>query len=244
MLEALLYPEAVGIVGASRTPGKVGHELVANLLRSNYAGRIIPVNPAAAEILGLKCYRRLAESGVRVDLSLIAVPAPAVLEAVDQSIEAGARAIVVITAGFRETGEEGARLEAAVAERCRRRNVRLLGPNCLGLINTHHNLNASFAKKMPKPGGISFISQSGALCTAILDWALARHLGMAKVISMGNKADLNENHFLTALASEAQTRVVVGYLESISPGNEFLKAAEAAASRKPVILFKSGVTQA
>ena len=161
-----------------------------------------------------------------------------------ESIESGARAVAVITAGFREIGAEGATLESEIAATCRAAGVRLLGPNCLGLINSHHKMNASFAKHMPRAGCISVISQSGALCTAILDWAASRHLGLAKLISMGNKADLNETHFLKALADDAQTKVIVGYLESIVSGDEFIKAAEAATSQKPVVVLKAGVTAA
>jgi acetyltransferase len=164
--------------------------------------------------------------------------------AVDDSMDAGAKAIVIITAGFKEVGEEGATLERRLATRCASRRVRLLGPNCLGLINAHHAMNASFAKHMPKPGGISVLSQSGALCTAILDWAIARHLGLSKLVSMGNKADLSETDFLRTFADDDETRVIVGYLESITDGNAFIKAGEIAATKKPVVIFKSGVTEA
>jgi acetyltransferase len=244
MLEALLTPGSVAVIGASRSPGKVGHELLANLVNSGFPGAIIPVNPAAESVLGRRCYPDLASSGQAVDLALIAVPAPLVKAGVDAAVNAGARGVVVITAGFREVGSEGAALEKEIAGMCRSRGVRLLGPNCLGLINTHHRLNASFAKQMPVSGGISFFSQSGALCTAILDWAAGRHLGLAKLVSIGNKADVNETDLLDAFAADDQTRVIVGYLESIVSGDAFMKSAEAAAMRKPVIVLKSGVTQA
>jgi acetyltransferase len=175
---------------------------------------------------------------------VIAVPVTVVKMAVEEAIEAGAKAIVIITAGFKETGQEGADLEREVSAMCASGGVRLLGPNCLGLINAHHNMNASFAKHMPMPGHISVISQSGALCTAILDWAASRHLGLAKLISMGNKADLNETDFLEAFSDDPQTSVIVGYLESIVSGDEFMKRAESAALKKPVVIFKAGVTNA
>ena len=244
MLEALLIPESIAVIGASRSPGKVGHEILANLVASGFAGRIVPVNPSAGEVLGIPCFPDLKAYGKKIDLSIVAVPAGAVQAAVRESIESGARAVAVITAGFRETGAEGATLESEIAATCRAAGVRLLGPNCLGLINSHHKMNASFAKHMPRPGCISVISQSGALCTAILDWAASRHLGLAKLISMGNKADLNETHFLKALADDPQTKVIVGYLESIVTGDEFIKAAEAATSKKPVVVLKAGVTAA
>ena len=244
MLDALLTPKAVAVIGASRTPGKVGHELVANLIDSGFKGPIVPINPSADEVLDLPCFPDLKTYGKEIDLSIISVPTPLVRSAIEDSIAAGAGAIVTITAGFKEVGEEGAVLEKEIAALCKARGVSLLGPNCLGLINAHHSMNASFAKQMPEPGGISVISQSGALCTAILDWASARHLGLSKLISMGNKADLSETDFLRGFADDDETKVIVGYLESVDSGDTFIKAAEMAASRKPVVIFKSGVTSA
>jgi len=244
MLEALLTPKVIAVVGASRTPGKVGYELVANLLDSGFEGTIVPVNPAAESILGLPCYADASGSSLHIDLGLIAVPPQQVLPAVRHTLAAGARAIVVITAGFKEIGTAGAQQEQELADLCADRGARLLGPNCLGLINTQHKMNASFAKQMPTVGGITLISQSGAICTALLDWAKGRHLGMAKLISMGNKADLCETDFLQAFAEDEQTRVIAGYLESVDSGSSFIKAAEAAATSKPVVVFKAGVSQA
>ncbi len=242
MLESLLTPQAVAVVGASRTPGKVGHDIVANLIESGYEGKIIPVNPSAEDILGLPCYKDLNSSPDKLDLSVIAVPVPLVRSAIEGSINAGARAICVITAGFKEVGQEGAALEKEIARICRERGARLLGPNCLGLINTHHKMNASFAAHMPLAGGISVLSQSGALCTAILDWAAGRHMGLAKLISIGNKADIDESDLLKALAADPETKVIVGYLESIGSGDQFIKVAESAAAKKPVVILKSGTT--
>lgn len=244
MLEPLFTPGSVAIIGASRTPGKVGREILDNLVQGGFQGDIVPVNPAVDEIEGRKTYPDLAAYGKPVDLAVIAVPFGAVRSAVTAALEAGTRALIVVTAGFKEVSEEGAALEREIAEMCRNRGVRLLGPNCLGLINPHHRMNVSFAKHMPEPGGIAVISQSGALCTAILDWAAGRRLGLAGLVSMGNKADLNETDFLLALASDERTRVIAGYLESIVSGDEFIKAAEQAAARKPVVFFKAGTTQA
>lgn len=244
MLEALFTPSSIAVFGASREPGKVGHEVVANLLKSGYRGQIIPVNPKATEILGLKCYPDLSHLSGRVDLGIIVVPPPAVLSAVENAARAGARAVIVITAGFKETGAEGAARERELANLCRSLGIRLLGPNCIGLINTENQMNATFAPQMPLPGKISVISQSGALCVAILDMALQRRMGLAKVISFGNKADLDEVDLLHALAEDRQTAVVAGYLESITEGDEFLRVAEQTANIKPVVILKVGVTQA
>jgi len=242
MLEGLLAPKSVAVVGASRSPGKVGHEILANLLAGGFKGEIVPVNPSADEILGLKCRKDLAGHDGGIDLSVIAVPRKFVKPAIEDSIRAGVKAVIVITAGFKEVGAEGAELEREIAALCRSHGVRMLGPNCLGLVNTQHAMNASFAKRMPDTGDISIISQSGALMTAILDWAAGRHLGLSKLASIGNKADLDECDFLSALAADDDTRVIVCYLESIAGGDEFVRIAEAASMRKPVVALKSGTT--
>ncbi|HSH14265.1 MAG TPA: acetate--CoA ligase family protein [Desulfurivibrionaceae bacterium] len=244
MLEQLFRPAEVAVIGASRTPGKVGHDILKNLIEGGYQGQILPVNPAAGEILGLPCLKSLAEYGVKVDLAIIVVPRSGALAALTDAIKAGSRAVAVITAGFKEGGAEGAALEQQMLSLCRNARVRMLGPNCLGLINTEYSLNASFAGMMPTRGEISVLSQSGALCTAILDQAAGRHLGLAKMISIGNKADLSEIEFLRALAKDQQTKVIVGYLEDISSGDEFIKAAEEASMQKPVVILKSGTTKA
>ena len=244
MLEFLLYPKSIALIGASRTPGKVGYEILANLLDGGFEGQIIPVNPSADDILGLSCLHDLNTYTGSVDLAVIAVPAASVLKAVESSIRAEVKAIAVTTAGFRETGPEGTKMQSEITHLCSQAGVRLLGPNCLGLINTGHRMNASFSKRMPKAGGISVLSQSGAVCTAMLDWAMARGLGLAKVISIGNKADLNEADFLSVFKTDEQTKVIVGYLENITSGDKFIKAARAAASAKPLVLLRAGVTEA
>jgi len=244
MLKALFFPESIAIVGASRTPGKVGHDIVANLLAGGYQGIVIPVNPAASEVLGLPCSPSLKQAGHKADLAIIALPRDRVRDAVHDALEAGVQAMIIISAGFKETGPEGAELERKLAESCRNRKVPLLGPNCLGVLNTANRMNASFAARLPLPGSISVLSQSGALCTAILDLAAGRHLGIGKMVSIGNKADLNESHLLLSLAADEQTMVIVAYLEDIVSGDEFVKAASEASTAKPVIILKSGTTEA
>jgi acetate---CoA ligase (ADP-forming) len=244
VLEALLEPTSIAVIGASRSPGKVGNRVLTNLVNSGFSGRIVPVNPSAEEVLSLPCVPSLKASGTQVDCAVVVVPRARVLDAVEDAIGAGARAVVVITAGFKEVDAEGAELERTLTRLCRARGVRLLGPNCLGVMNTHHPMDASFANKWPPRGAVSILSQSGALMTAILDTAAQRKLGLSKLISIGNKADLNETDLIAALADDAQTRVIVGYLESIVDGKAFIKTAEAAALKKPLIIFKAGVTGA
>ena len=242
MLEPLLRPASVAVVGASRTPGKVGHAVVANLIKNGFGGEIYPINPQAKEILDLPCSPSLAEVRKPIDLCVIAVPPPSVKAAVEEALAAHVRAVAVLTAGFKEIGEEGAALEAEIARLCQSRKVPMMGPNCLGLINAHHKMNATFAPVMPPAGKISVISQSGALCVAILDSSASAGLGLATTVSLGNKADLDEVDFLQALAADPDTEVIVGYLESIDSGEEFLKTAQEAATIKPVVILKVGVT--
>lgn len=244
MLKPLLYPESIAVIGASRTPGKVGYAIVDNLIQAGFEGPIVPINPTADSVLGLTCYPDLKTYGKDIALATIAVPTKHVYAAAESAIDAGAKAIIAITAGFKEVGPEGAQMEHELEQLCTSRGVLLLGPNCLGLINTDHAMNASFAKHTPAKGGISVLSQSGALCTAILDWAEARHLGLAKLVSIGNKAQLSEIDFLAGLAVDEQTRVIVGYLESIASGDDFIRAAQQATTKKPVIIFKAGTTSA
>ncbi|MBN2062236.1 MAG: acetate--CoA ligase family protein [Deltaproteobacteria bacterium] len=244
MLDYLFNPSSIAVVGASSVPDKVGNAVLSNLINGNYQGKIVPINPGSDEILGVKCYRSLPEYSEKVDMSVIAVPVRFVKSAVADSIAAGAKAVTVITAGFKEVNDEGARLEKEIADLCRSKRVRLLGPNVLGVMNTHNAMNATFANQMPQKGSISVISQSGAICAAILDWAVSRKLGLAKLVSLGNKADLNEIDMLEWLGDDDDTKVIVGYLESIVNGRQFIQTSERVTSKKPVILFKAGTTGA
>jgi len=244
MLDKLFDPQSVAVIGASHTPGKVGYDIVNNLKESGFTGTIIPVNPAGGELLGLPVYESLIDYPESVDLVIIVLPASLVHQAARDAVRKKAGAVVVISAGFREIGEEGRRAEQQLADIVTGGGARLLGPNCLGLINTANKLNASFAGRMPDSGSIAVFSQSGALCTAMLDMAAGRHLGLSKLVSIGNKADLTEVDLLKTLAQDKETSVIVGYLEDISSGDKFVKAAEEASNKKPVIILKSGTTAA
>jgi len=243
-LKALFEPETIAVVGASRTEGKVGHSILKNLIECDFKGTIVPVNPSASELFGLPCFASLADYGKPIDLVAIALPKEQVVAVIDECAKAKAKAVIVTAIGFREAGPEGVILEQELLERCRRHQIRLLGPNCLGLINTVNSMNCSFAGVHPKHGGVSLFSQSGALCSVMMDIAADHHLGLAKVISIGNKADIAAADILSYLAADPETKVIVGYLEDIATGKDFVKAAEEASSQKPVIILKSGTTQA
>ena len=244
VLEKFLKPRSVAVIGASRTPGAVGHEIVRNLIRSKYPGKIYPVNPKADEILGLKCYKKISEVGEEVDLAVISVPAKIVPQVVEEAGESGVKCLIVVSAGFREVGPEGSVREREVLDICRKYSMRMLGPNCLGLINTSTPINASFAKQMPIKGSIAFLSQSGALCTAILDWAEREEIGFSNLISLGNMADTDETSFIELLATDEATKAILVYIEGVKDGKRFLEVAPKVSKIKPIIIFKAGTSTA
>ena len=243
-LENFFSPDSVAIVGASQQKGKVGYEILTNLIKSKFPGTLYPVNHKAEKIEGLKCYPDLPSIGQVPDLVIIIVPAKIVPSIMEQCVKIGAKSAIIITAGFKEVGEEGRKLEKQVAQVARRGNVRFIGPNCLGVISTYDKLNASFGGDLPLEGGTCYISQSGALLAAILDMANDQGIGLSKLISIGNKADLNELDILEAMDADPNTKVIAGYLESIDDGNMFARVAEDVSTRKPILLIKSGGTAA
>lgn len=241
-LDVFFTPRSIAVVGASRTPGKVGHDVLVNISSSGYQGTIVAINPEAESLLGIPCYPDLQSYGDEVDLAIVVVPNEVALKAVQDCVNAGARGIVVISSGFREMGQQGLDAERKIVDVCRKHAVRLLGPNCMGIINTDVGFNSSFISRKPDKGGISIFSQSGALCAAMIDICSSRHLGVSKMASIGNKADINEIDLLSWLAKDENTKVIIGYLEDISAGDDFVKAAEEAATAKPVVILKAGTT--
>ncbi len=242
MLETLFSPRSIAVIGATDSEGKIGHAILYNLIQSGFKGDIYPVNPGKERILGLPCYKNLDAILNQIDLAVIAIPGKLVLDTLEACGKKGVGSAIVISAGFRETGHEGLILERKITEIAKRYQIRILGPNCLGVINTKTPLNATFAAGMPRRGAIGFMSQSGALCASILDIALAQDVGFSHFVSLGNKADLNEIDFLEAWADDPETKVVMAYLEGIRDGSRFLEVVRALTKSKPVIAIKSGVT--
>jgi len=247
-LDSLFYPKSIAVVGASRQPGSVGHSLLANLLMNRYQGVIFPVNPKATSVLGIKCYPRVLEISDDIDLAVIIVPSRAVPQVLDECGEMGIKSAIIISAGFKEIGGKGIELERQVQEIGRKHDIAIIGPNCLGLINTDplSQMNATFATDMPKLGNIGFISQSGALCVAVLNYAKEADVGFSKFISMGNKAGIAENELLSYLQSDPKTDVILMYLEDLVDGREFMRIARRTTSSshkpKPIIALKAGRT--
>lgn len=243
MLSPLLSPASVAVVGVGRRPGGVGRTVYDALLAGGFAGDIWPINPRATEIGGAPCYPDVGSLPAVADLVVIAVPAPDVPAIVEAAGLAGTGAAVVLSAGFKETGPEGAALERAVIRAARAHDVRVLGPNCLGLMMPAHGLNASFGGPMVPSGSIAVVTQSGALGTAIIDWARSRG-GLSAFVSVGNRADISESDLIEAFAADPATKVVAGYLESVVDGPRFLEVARAASRTTPIVLLKAGASEA
>jgi acetyl coenzyme A synthetase (ADP forming)-like protein len=242
MLDAFFHPQAVAVIGASRDPEKLGYAVLANLKEGGYQGCLYPVNPKADEIIGLKAYPSVLDIPDPVDLAVIVIPYRFVPDVLEQCGQKGVSAVVVISAGFREAGREGLEREMELVEIAQQYNLRLIGPNCLGVIDTATPLNASFAAGMPPRGPIAFMSQSGALGTAVLDMAMAGQIGFSKFISLGNKADVSEIDLLEALADDPDSRVILIYVEGLPDGQKFIQVARKVTRHKPVVAIKSGVT--
>jgi acetyltransferase len=249
-LDAIFSPQSVAVIGASTTPGKVGHDIFVNILKGGYTGTLYPVNPNARSISSVRAYRSLVEIPDPLDLGIVILPPKAALPAVQEAVAKGVKGIVIVSAGFREIGPEGRAIEDRIVATCREAGVRLIGPNCLGVINplAAVRLNASFSARMPKAGNVSFISQSGALCTAVLDFAADRNFGFSKFISIGNKADVDELDLLRYLHRDHDTEVILIYVEELRRGPEFITAVKEITCGdyrpKPVLVIKSGRTSA
>ncbi len=242
MLEMFFDPGAVAVIGASESPGKLGHQVLANLIESGFQGQVYPINPKADEILGLTCFPSVLDVPGPVDLVVIVVPAKFVAGVLEESGQKGAKGAIVITAGFKESGPEGAKMEHELLRIAGEYGMRLIGPNCLGIIDTLVPMNASFAAGTPDRGSIAFMSQSGALCTAILDYALAEKIGFSHFVSLGNKADVDEVALLEAWAEDESTNVIIAYIEGLKDGAAFIETARKTAHNKPIIAVKSGRT--
>lgn len=245
MLDTFFRPKSVAVIGASTNPTKLGYAVLKNLVDGGYAAKntVYPINPGATEILGLQAYPSVKDVTGPIDLGVIVIPYPQVPAAMRECGEKGIPAVVVISAGFREAGREGMEREMELIEIAHQYNVRLIGPNCLGVIDTFTPLNASFAAGTPPRGPMAFMSQSGALGTAVLDIALAGRLGLSKFVSLGNKADVSEIDLLRDWVTDPNSKVILMYSEGMPKGQQFIETAREVTRLKPVVAIKSGVTQ-
>lgn len=243
-LNGIFYPKSVAVVGASTRPGTVGNDIFRNLLFSEFKGSVYPINPKSPHIVGVHTYPTLSAVPGSVDLAVVIVPSKAVLDVVDESVAKSVKGMVVISAGFKECGAAGLELENQLRDKVQKAGIPLIGPNCLGVINTDPEvtMNAAFGRKMPSAGNLAFLSQSGALCTSVLDYAEERQMGFSKFISFGNKADVNEIDLLEYLAEDPKTSVIAMYLEDITNGRRFIETVRKIfwETGKPMLCLKSG----
>jgi acetyl coenzyme A synthetase (ADP forming)-like protein len=237
----ILHPKSIAVVGASKTPGKVGYAVFRNLL--NFKGKLYPVNPQAEDILGIPVYKTLSDIPEPVEMVVVAIPAPKVPEIIHEAGKLGAKVAVILTAGFRETGEEGRKLEDELLRVARETGIRIVGPNCLGIIIPPLELNATFDVQSPLSGQIGFISQSGAIITTVLDWSISRRIGFSSVISVGNQSDMGFIEYLQVLDQDPTTYAIILYVEEIRDGRNFIKYASTMRGRKPIIALKSGSSE-
>ncbi|MCD6106280.1 MAG: CoA-binding protein, partial [Thermoplasmata archaeon] len=241
MLERLLNPRTIAVVGASHKPGKVGHEVLRNLINYGFPGKIYPVNPKGGEILGLRVYRSLLEVPDEVDLAVIVVPARIVPSVVEDAGRKGVKALAIITSGFSETGPEGAELERRIVETARRYGMRILGPNIVGIMSTSKRINATFSGLTPYPGSVTIISQSGALLIAMAGRTWIEKVGINDMISIGNMSDITFPDLLQYYYGDESTKVIGLYIEGLKKGREFIEVARRA--NKPIVALKAGVSR-
>jgi len=243
-LECLFSAKSVAVIGATDRQGSVGRTVLENLLSGPLREKIYAVNPKRTEVLGVRCYAKMVEVPEKVDLVVVITPAHTVPCIIGECVDAGARAAIVISAGFKERGEMGASLERATQQQLRRGTMRLIGPNCLGVMTPHLGLNATFAKEMARAGNVAFLSQSGALLTAILDWSLQQQAGFSAIVSTGSMLDIGWGDLIDYFGDDSATESILLYMESVGDARSFLSAAREVALRKPIIVIKAGRTAA
>ncbi|MBD2017456.1 bifunctional acetate--CoA ligase family protein/GNAT family N-acetyltransferase [Microcoleus sp. FACHB-53] len=243
-LDAIFAPKHVAVIGATEKAGSVGRTLLWNLISNPFGGTVFPVNPKRPSVLGIKAYPSIAAVPETVDLAVVVTPAPTVPGVIGECVAAGVKGAIIISAGFKEVGEQGIQLEQDVLKQARQGRMRIIGPNCLGVMSPVSGLNATFANAMARPGNVGFISQSGALCTSILDWSFRENVGFSAFMSIGSMLDVNWGDLIYYLGDDPATHSIVIYMESIGNARSFLSAAREVALTKPIIVIKAGRTEA
>ena len=243
-LDVFFHPRNVAVIGATEELSSVGHSVVANLKQSSFGGQVFPVNPKRSAVLDLPCFPNVASVPAKVDLAVIVTPARTVPGLIAECSAAGVAGAIVISAGFKEVGPSGAALEQEILREARKSRMRVVGPNCLGIMCPQSGLNATFANSMARPGHLGFISQSGALCTAILDWSHREMVGFSAFVSVGSMLDVGWGDLIQYLGDDPHTRSIVIYMESVGDARSFLSAAREVALAKPIIVIKPGRTEA
>ena len=243
-LDAIFAPRNVAVIGATERANSVGRTLLWNLISHPFGGAVFPINPKRSNVLGIRSYPTIADTPDQVDLAVIVTPARTVPDVIEECVQAGVKGAIVISAGFKEIGEEGVQLEQEILKKARQAKMRIIGPNCLGVMSPITGINATFAKGMALPGNVGFLSQSGALCTSVLDWSLQEHVGFSAFVSIGSMLDVNWGDLIYYLGDDPHTNSIVIYMESIGDAGAFLSAAREVSLSKPIIVIKAGRTAA
>ncbi len=243
-LSVFFSPKTVAVLGATESAGSMGRTVLWNLVTNPFGGTVFPVNPERTSVLGIKAYPSIAAVPEKVELAVIATPPETVPRLITECVDAGVQGAIIVSAGFKEIGPDGLRLEEQILENARRGSLRIIGPNCLGVMSPLTGLNATFAVGMARPGNVAFISQSGALCTSVLDWSLREMVGFSCFISIGSMIDVGWGDLIDYLGDDQSTRSIVMYMESIGDARSFLSAAREVALTKPIIVIKAGRTEA
>ncbi|HXZ18629.1 MAG TPA: CoA-binding protein, partial [Candidatus Acidoferrales bacterium] len=243
-LDALFKPRRIAVIGATAREGTVGRTVLANLIHPAFKGNVWPVNPQREEILGVPCFPSIAKTPAPVDLAVIVTPAATVPGVVGECVAAGVRGAIVISAGFKELGPAGQELERQIAEGIRGSRMRVIGPNCLGVMMPHIGMNATFAQAIARPGNVAFLSQSGALCTAILGWSFVEQVGFSTFVSTGSMLDIGWGDLIDYFGDDPHTKSILIYMESVGEARSFLSAAREVSLSKPVIVLKAGRSEA
>src|SRR5271165_2673396 len=242
-LDAIFAPRTVAVVGATEKHGSVGRSVLWNLISNPFGATVYPINSNRPNVLGIKAYKNISSVPDPIDLAVVATPAASVPAVISECSAAGVTGAIVISAGFREAGAEGAKLEQEVLAEARRGRIRIIGPNCVGVMRPYSGMNATFATQIARPGSVGFISQSGALCTAILDWSLKENVGFSAFISLGSMLDVGWGDLIDYLGDDPNTKSIVMYMETIGDARAFLSAAREVALTKPIIVIKAGRTE-
>ena len=243
MIESFFTPKKVAVIGASRDPHKLGYGVIRNLLKYKFKGEIFPVNKNASEIQDISCYSSIDELPDGVELAVVVLPASVVPKIIEQCGLKGIKNAIVVSGGFSETGEEGKEREKKLMQVAEKHGVRIIGPNCIGTIDTHASLNTTFVVGMPEQGGIGFISQSGAMVAAVIDWARGAGVGFSRIVSLGNQIDVTETEMINLIGNDRQTEVITAYAEGVSNGMEFLNISREIARKKPFVILKGGQSE-
>ena len=243
-LDAIFAPRNVAVIGATEKEDSVGRTLLWNLISNPFGGTVFPVNPKRSNVMGIRAYPTITDVPDQVDLAVIVTPAPTVPAVIEECIQKGAKGAIIISAGFKEVGPEGVKLEQEILAKAQAARMRIIGPNCLGVMSPLTGINATFAKGMARPGSVGFISQSGALCTSVLDWSLQENVGFSSFVSIGSMLDVDWADLLYYLGDDQRTKAIVMYMETIGNARRFLSAAREVALAKPIIVIKAGRTAA